>query len=58
MTMEPLNVRKKKKSLNVRKVQSHVILVLYNVRIKLSNLDILVTFFILFFIIGYFGNLV
>ena len=58
VTMEPLNVRKKKKSLNVRKVQSHVMLVLYNVRIKLSNLDILVTFFILFFIIGYFGNLV
>ena len=58
VTMEPLNVRKKKKSLNVRKVQSYVMLVLYNVRIKLSNLDILVTFFILFFIIGYFGNLV
>ena len=49
VTIEPLNVRK---------VQSHVMLVLYNVRMKLSNLDILVTFFILFFIIEYFGNLV
>ena len=50
VTIEPLNVRKQK-SLNV-------MLILYNVRMKLSNLDILVTFFILFFIIGYFGNLV
>ena len=50
VTIEPLNVRKQK-SLNV-------MLILYNVRMKLSNLDILVTFFILFFVIGYFGNLV
>ena len=50
VTIEPLNVRKQK-SLNV-------MLILYNVRMKLSNLDILVTFFILFFIIEYFGNLI
>ena len=41
VTIEPLNVRKQK-SLNV-------MLILYNVRMKLSNLDILVTFFIFFF---------
>ena len=50
VTIEPLNVRKQK-SLNV-------MLILYNVRMKLSNLDILVTFFIFFFIIEYFGNLI
>ena len=53
VTIEPLNARKQK-SLNV-------MLILYNVRMKLSNLDILVTFFIfyfLFFIIEYFGNLI
>ena len=41
VTIEPLNVRKQK-SLNV-------MLILYNVRMKLSNLDILVTFFIFIF---------
>ena len=41
VTIEPLNVRKQK-SLNV-------MLILYNVRMKLSNLDILVTFFIFYF---------
>ena len=40
VTIEPLNVRKQK-SLNVMLIQ-------YNVRMKLSNLDILVTFFIFF----------
>ena len=42
VTIEPLNVRKQK-SLNV-------MLILYNVRMKLSNLDILVTFFIFIFL--------
>ena len=40
VTIEPLNVRKQK-SLNV-------MLILYTVRMKLSNLDISVTFFFVF----------
>ena len=38
VTMEPSNVRKKKRELpNMTIVQSHVILVLHNLRMKLSN---------------------
>ena len=37
VTMELSNVRKKKKSLNVTKVQLHVMLVMPNVTMKLSN---------------------
>ena len=35
--MEPLNVRKNKKTIECDKVRSHVMLVLYNVTMKLSN---------------------
>ena len=37
LTIEPSNVRKKKESLNVIKVQSHMILILHNLKMVLSN---------------------